>query len=486
MGTLTAIGLVTLGPKAYGVYRLNQITGSVGDVRSAWMDSYAYDGDGNERRAGRTIYSEGRWRLERGEEVEIWTNGDWWSYDPKLRRVLYRRQPNGPFRYNPSGFSVRSMIRDMGRWNWRQKIEIGTRVVDARELESVTLTDGSNRERSVFLADPKTHLPVEILIEANTARGWRLSQRTRPRFNVPVSAELFEKRYPAGTVLVDEEKEKTAWRAKLEKPLATFDVKGSKVALREVCLTSRGHLFVLYTNGETVADRRAQTAEMMGAKPGQSVQSKLRFQVRPKFTATDAQGTVYEESFGTFQPYVGSSRPGFERGPSLRDGQVLQGAWLLPKTPYVAGKRAITLRICENDGSLRALAEWKSVLDGRRSGPVPVWMPMVGMGPEREDEILLQERDSQRRRAETEKDWAQVETLLREDLAYYLRREREGVSYAKGDTYYRLYSALKSAGKRDEAREFLRLASQEALYPNQYPATEIRKAMESEGMQGAP
>lgn len=478
-GLTLVCAAILVGPSAYAVYRLNQIAGSVADARSAIFEDYRVQSDGSLRLAGRTIYANGRWRIEHGDRVQVFREGKLSVYEPSEGRLAVYSRPDGPFAYNASGFSVRAMVADMARWNWRQKIETGTAEFEGRTVDRVTITDDSGRERMIVVADPETHFPLQYRGEASTASGWRLRGIAKPRFDVEVDPKTFELHVPKGTKIVDIDKEMTAWTQRIQKPIASFELGDATIALHDITINPRGHIFVLYTNGETKADREEYASMVRAQSPEEAMRLSQRF-VHPDLEAHDDIGTEYLVSQGSLQPYAG--RPDPEQG-VLQNGKLLQGAWLMPKQEAPWRPRTVELKASAYSKGSVVTHTYRVEASEPTSGVIPDWIQFIAMGPRSVSDLLMEERRTRRDGQKARGDWAAVEAGLRADLDEILDRESSrGQSSAKGTTFFELYQALTKTGKREEALEFLRRAAREPVYAHQYPDDEIRRAMAKEGL----
>ena len=411
--------------------------------------------------------------------MQVFREGKLSIYEPSEGRLAVYSRPNGPFGYNASGFSVKAMLADMARWNWRHKIETGTAEFEGRTVDRVTITDDSGRERTVLYADPKTHFPLQYRGEASTALGWRLRGIAKPKFDVEVDPKTFELHVPKGTKIVDIEKEMAAWSQRIQKPIGSFELGGATIALHDITINPRGHIFVLYTNGETKADREEYAREVRAQNLDEGMRLSQRF-VHPDWEAHDDIGTEYIVNQGSLQPYAG--RPHSEQG-VLQDGKLLQGAWLMPKQEAPWRPRKIELKASAYSKKSLVTRTYRVEASEPTSGVIPDWIQFIAHGPRRVSDLLMEERRTRREGQKARGDWAAVEAGLRADLDEILDREfSRGRSYAKGTTFFELYKALTKTGKHEEAVEFLKRANQEPLFLQQYPDDEIRRAMAREGL----
>jgi hypothetical protein len=296
-----------------------------------------------------------------------------------------------------------------------------------------------------------------------------------PQFNVSVDPKSFELQVPAGTKVVDLEVEQLAWKKKLEGKLAVLDFEGTKIVVRDIAVNSRGHVFIVFTNGETAEDRAEYGRQVRARNADKAMRRSKRF-TRPTWEVTDSLGLRYVPTDGSFQPFVG--HPNFDEV-VLADGQVLQGDWLMPKEPSQWRPRTLTLTASIDVERNPVARSYKAEFEHPTAALIPDWMSLCTIGPHNERELLNEERRTRRQFLREDGDWTALEASLREDLADILDQEAKGQTYAKSTIYFQLYEALLKTGKRQEALDFLRLAEKE---PNQGHEGQIRAALKKEGL----
>jgi hypothetical protein len=469
-----------VGPKAYAFYRVSQITGSVSDVSSAIFESYIVDAKGNLTRAGGVWYQGGLWRVERGAGYQIFDSGVLYSFQPEAKRVVISRHPKGLFDHNPSGFSVKSILADQMKYQWRDHVEIGTDQLDGKTVDRLILNNENVPERTVILANQTTHFPIEIISQAHSRDGWVNRQVMKASFDQKLPPTLFSHEVPKDTRVVDEAKELDSLKSRLEKPIAQFKAGDGLVTIRDVEVNERGHIFVLYTDGENISHEKAVLAEMK-AMPhdGRPVTVKTPFIPTPSITAADSLNTQYAESKDALQLYMLSMVDDTVKGLVLDDGLLLKAAWLIPEKTVDWTPRRISISFSES--GMASPYVYHLDLKSPNVAMLPDWSQANQIGLRSEDDLLAAERNTQRYGMKARNDWAAVAASLKEDLARYAKEEARGQNYAKGTTYYELYQALLQVGSRGEAREFLELAAKEPRYPGQYPDREIDQALKREG-----
>jgi hypothetical protein len=471
--TLGGIGLlVGIGPSAYAVYKLRQIEGSVSDAMTAEIDNFDVHPDGTTAPSGRTLYDHAKWRLERGAEYQIWKNGRIWQFEPQMHRVTTKSAPNGPAMYNPSGFSVRSMIADMAGWSWRDKVDYGSGTFEGKHVSKVTITNPNGQERLIVLADPDTSMPLGFQWESNGVAGWSLRGFAKATFDRPLDESLFETSFPRGVAVVDLDKSKADFLRSIEHPVKSFSWQGRTVALRAVVVTPRGHVFVLYTDGETREDRQREANRVLSQAPVTVVRrgEKRPFTVHPEWNVTDSLGQEYFSA--GFQPYVAGPTARFTSGVALSDGQVLQGCWFVPADDRPWSPRTVTLSI---DGHPDAKVLSIHLLSPNAS-TVPDWMPSMAMGPGSEIDILRQELISRRAELQQRGDPKLLIDSYERELRLDSEDEHNGRGpWARGELYFGLYKAYNQLGDRQSAIRYLRLASTEP-----YPTAQLQEAVKAE------
>jgi len=469
---VTSAVLIGVGPKALAVYKLHTIEGAVDDAKTAEIDEYSVQPDGSQALTGRELYDQGKWRLERGSSVQIWQAGKLWRFDPNMKRVTVQSAPNGPAAHNPSGFSVRAMIADMTRWNWHDRIDVGEGRFEGTDVTQVTITS-NDRERLVVLADHSTSMPIAFRMESKTVHGWRLSGLARARFDRPVDAGLFSTRFDPSLPVVDLDRMRSEFKARIEAPLASYPWKGKTIAIRSVDVNPNGHIFVLYTDGETQADRQREADEMLaaGRKISRSVPLFFR-SPHPMIEVTSSLGSEYLAG-GSLQPYIAGPSERFRSGIVLRDGEVLQGAWFIPANAAPWQPATVSVQF---DGDKAKTYRRKFAT---ASTPLlPDWAPLLGLGPTVEEDVLTAELEARRPALEQGADVEALVANLERELALRHQEESEGIGpWAEGDLYFDLYRAYLKLGDHETAVGYLRQAADESN-----PPPGLEQALNNEGL----
>jgi len=460
-----------VGPTAMAVYNLRRIEGSVSDAQTAEIDEFDVQPDGTESQSGRTLYDRGKWRMERGSAYQIWEAGRLWRFDPGLRRVTFKAAPNGPAMYNLSGFSVRSMIADMTHWNWRQKIEVGDGFFEGKNVSQVTITNSDGAERVQVMADRTTSMPIAFLSESKTVNGWRFSAVARAKFNQPVDTRLFSTTFEPSIPIVDLDRELAQFRTRIQTPLAKFDWFGRTIAIRAVDINPNGHVFLLYTDGETKLDRQRATDHMIAAiRSNELNHANALFVPHPTVDACNSRGGEYLKS-GELYPYVSGPSDRFRSGIVLPDGQVLQGAWFIPSEsgPW----RPIDLTITFNGDRTKM---FRQRFEKPSTSLLPDWTSLMGIAPTSEQDVLREELHVRRPALQQKSDFPRLISNVEAELRLMREEESNGIGpWAKGDLYLDLYQAYSGLGDHKIAIHYLKLAANEP-----YPTPLLTQALAKE------
>lgn len=472
--TLSTVAvLVGLGPTALAVYNLHKIEGAVDDAKTAEIDEYTILPDGSQKLSGRELYNRGKWRMERGSSVAIWEAGKLWRMDPNLKRITVKSSPNGPAAYNPSGFSVRSMIADMARWNWRDRIDVGVGQFEGADVMKVTISNSNGAERLVVLANQKTSMPVAFEMESKTVHGWHMSGLARARFDHPLDAGLFSLHFDPTLPIVDLDKERSEFKDRIETPLVVYPWMHKAIAIRVVDVNPNGHIFVLYTDGETVTDRHRESGEMLSASQNNIRSFHPHFMsIHPSIEVTSSLGGEYLKT-GNLQPYVDGPSERFRSGIILRDGEVLQGAWFVPakSTPW----QPLTVNVRFNADQSKVYRRHFSTA----STPLlPDWTPLMGIAPTVDDDVLREELSVRRSALIQGPDAKALIANIEGELALRRKEESQGIGpWAEGDLYFALYQAYLKLGDHPTAVSYLRKAANEP-----YPAPGLQQALAKENV----
>jgi len=388
---LIGAGLFGLGPRALAVYRLHQIEGVVSDAQTAQMDSYHIRPDGSQVLSVRCFYDHGKWRIEYGGSARIWRDGKSYVLDSHLKKVTVQSSPDGPFIFNPSGFNARAMIADIARWNWRESIEIGEGSFEGVPVTRVTITHADGAERQIVLADRTTSMPVASWTESKTGAGWRLTGLERARFNVPLDPELFSTHFAPSVTVVDLDRMRPEFKAKIETPIATIPWKKRMIAIRTVDVNPNGDIFVLYTDGETQAERQMESDEMVSQfRKGLHTFSPIFRSPHPAIEVASSLGTDYSR-VENLQPYAAGPSERFRSGIVLRDGEVLQGAWFIPTHSSPWHPQTVTVKF---DGD--EVKTYRRQFPTASTPLLPDWAPLMALAPTGEEDVLREELGARR------------------------------------------------------------------------------------------
>jgi len=468
---------VMVGPSAYAIYRLNQIAGTLEDCQTMIREDFAVDDQGNETRTGRTVYAEGKWRIEKPGRIQIYRDGTLWSHDARLGQVLKFDKPDGPFGYNASGASIRSMMRDLTAWNWGVTPTLGRAVLDGRPVTTVTLEEGDTK--TVVYADLKTALPILFRGYSHDEQGrWKLRGLSRPLFNRKIDLASFKVDFPASAKVVDVSQIKRQWAAKVEKPLATLRFSKGEIAIRDYAVNERGHIFIIYSNGETAADREAYSRGVRNREfPGQRG-------LGVDFEVTDSLGNEYLRSEFSFQPYMSGYGGKQSEWIELNDGQVLHGAWLIPVTDRPWSPRRLQVRLVSN----KEFKSWPIEVQAPTTKLIAEWFYALAIAPKDAKELKQYETLTRISHFNQVGDHQALIPLVHLEIARldeFGREHRRRVS--KMDLYWMLYGAHNALGEREVALRWLKKASQEPEEHNNglnfmIDMRTIRQTMEREGL----
>lgn len=456
-GALATSGLIAagvlVGPPAYALYRLNQIAGSLADCKTMVRVDYKIGEDGKVEFDKRTVYSNGKWRIERDGTTQIFENGVLWIYDPKLNQVQKHTKPYGPFGYNGSGASVKSMLRDITTWKWNSRPSVGSVMLDGRMVTAVTMDERDLR--MTIYADPKTDMPIYYEAYRKEEDGG-LSRVgfSKPEFNVPVRDAEFVRNFPTAARVIDIEKIKQTWAATIQKPKLTLQFEGGKIEIRDYAVNERGHVFIVYTNGETATDR----AEYGNRIRSGNYQGPRNDGFGVDMTASDSVRSEYVQSSTSFQPYM----DGYGGKPSewvvLNDGQVLQGKWVYPLDDRPWTSRQIELKMTHGDQA----RTWTINVPKPTHKLIPEWFWALAIAPQTPEQLEAEEFRGKRQHYYWTENWQKFVPLAHreiERLDAWGRSERRRIS--KMDIYYQLYQAHHALGQSEEAKRYLTLASKE-------------------------
>jgi outer membrane lipoprotein-sorting protein len=374
-GALVLAGAVA-GPPAYAYYKFQRIAGSVDDCQTAIFTRYTVDEKGAITPAGKVYYSRGNWRIEDPglKRVSVYLDGTLWIYHPSAKTVFKKHRPEGPFGYNPTGFSLRAMLADYSRWNWLDDVSIGTKTVDGKTVEVLTVTDNA-WSRTEYLADPETHMPFRATSQYKHDGIWEDNDVQTFEFNTAIDPNEFSTSFPPDVKVVDQDAIKRDWAAKLETPIATLKTPTQKIEIRDIAVNERGHIFLVFTDGETDV-RRARGGHIL-----------------PTWIATDSLGNRYYTSI-LFQPYMKDSASGKD-WIVLSDSQVPQGVWLIPekKAPWTPRKLTFS---CTIRASGEKTSNWSTSFAKPTTPLIPEWSIACAMAPHTKETLLREEEQLRR------------------------------------------------------------------------------------------
>jgi outer membrane lipoprotein-sorting protein len=395
LGSFASVGIIvcaaTVGPKAYAYYGMQRIGGSLDDCKSLILEEFQLDRDGKFHSASVVMYSHGKWRIERSGTTQVYANQWLWRYEPELNQVTKRFRPEGPFGFNSSGFSVKAQIADNIRFGWQRKTTLSNGELNFKPVEVLTIEQSMPQMRDVIYADPKTHMPIRSSSETMVEGKWRERSYGIFKIDSTIDEKLFKPNFPASAKVIDLEKVKSGWKKKLETVLATFHTNEGTIALRDIAVTERGHIFLVYTNGETAIDRKAYGDTM---RRGEIPKEYFR---PSRWSIEDTVGNSYWPSSKTdFQPYDSPVRNMQREFVVLKDGQVLHGNWYIPSMPNKWSSREITLN-CWTPKADKFAGTYKFKIQTPTDKLIPDWMSLCAMGPFTAKQIYQEENEPQPR-----------------------------------------------------------------------------------------
>ena len=378
------VGVITIGPSAYAIYGMQRISGSLDDCKSGIMQTYDVDKSGSFRPSKLTLYSQGKWRIQDEKRTTVYKDQIRWVYQPKLNQVIKSRRPEGPFQFNDSGFSIKNMITDDARFQWNSKFSLNNATVDGREVEILTIEQSTWPSRSIYYADPKSHMPFKMVQESREGGQWITKSYSTFAFNSTIDPQKFEPNFPTSANVIDQDHLKRDWAMKLEQPLGVMNSNAGKVIIRDFAINERGHIFLIYTDGETVAERDEYARTMREGKIPQ------HYHQQPEWHVKDSLGTTYFAS-ENFQPYMNSANRSVKSDSIvMKDGSLLQGIWLVPS-------KLGTLPVgnIEFTATIRATNEettsWTKRVERADCKLIPEWMLACAMGPHSPEDVLKEE-----------------------------------------------------------------------------------------------
>jgi outer membrane lipoprotein-sorting protein/peroxiredoxin len=469
LATALLAAVVGRAPTVTATQLLQRAEAAVTQVRSAHFVRWRVAADGSRTKVGETWYQAGRWRLESPNEIQIYADGTLWSYEPRLSKVSLFRKKEGPFGFNPSGFSLAAMVRDYARWGWKDKIRrLDDTTIGGRPAHRVVIERAGEPERSLLLVDAVTDLPIQGEQQLATAGQWVTQVILEQRYNEPLPAQLFVPEFPKSARLFDVDAGRQRWERRLAKGLARRRVGDRTIVIRDLQVNAAGDVFLLYTAGSRPGDRWQDWS--IGVR--------------------DETGTHYLPSEG-FQPYLEGGPADWWHG-FVFQGAKLEGGWWVPAEPQSSWKpRRFTLTFHVHpiahhgkdpvpDENFSAGSSFILIVERPAAPLLPEYMPSMAMGG-------LQPGDLMRSRAMAraqyyryqERDLPRALALYREILR--LRDERTqqiGEPILDAQAWLDLGEVLREMGRNQEALEALEQALREAIYPDSMQA-EVRRALDS-------
>lgn len=271
-------------------------------------------------------------RLENSRGTLVYRDGKRYHFNPQRNRVVVEAA-KGAGQFNNSGFSIKSMAADIARWGWKDKIE-----TLSPSLVSITRDEPAGKVRILITVDPKTDLPLSYELALLKNGQWEPFGNATLRYNEPLDDALFSGEFPGATV-IDSDQEKRRWQQALEETITEAKVGERTVRIRDLRVTEKGAVFVLYTCGTSFQDA---FSPMTGSDKW-SPHGKRDWEV----SLTAADGTRYYPQTIQFEGFIDSTikRASLGNRPVLKDGELLQGDWFIPLSPQPKAPTSVRLQV---------------------------------------------------------------------------------------------------------------------------------------------
>ncbi|MGV3720653.1 MAG: hypothetical protein ACO1SX_07060, partial [Actinomycetota bacterium] len=376
------VGGLLLAPTLAAAYALHQVDSAISGVRSAQVLNWNVTPEGRRVIEGKLWYQNGRWRLEDPDPktVQVCADGRLWIYRPALNRVTVSRGTS-PSDQAPSGFSLRSLVRDLGRWGVRERLRILNDVHEGgRRLRRVLVESLERPERTVLYVDPKTDLLVRHEVQLEENGGWTVRMVGDYRFNEPLADHLFKPAFPKSARVVFADDLQQEWARRLEPGIVRKQVGDRSLVVRDIQVNAEGDVFLLYTAGKRPEDN-LRTGNWLA---GRDWEVELR----------DELGTRYLRTGLEFIPVYSKLKSSRPNGYTFK-GERLEGEWWIPVTPQHPWKaRKFTLEFRVSPVNLHGsytdppvtatyteTARFTLPVKGPECELVPDYMPLMGRSP---------------------------------------------------------------------------------------------------------
>jgi hypothetical protein len=457
---LTAAGIaaaIVVQPTWVAAQALKRMEAAITDARSVHRVTWRVEPDGTRRKTGESYYQGGRWRLvdRRRGHIQIFADGRLWHYEPALKKVTVW-SAEGPFGYNPSGFSVAAMARDFARWGWRDRIRVlGRMKANGHLAYRVVIESADEPHRTLLIVDAATDLPLRSEGQARRDGRWVTQRVSEHRYSVPLPAELFEVKFPPSTRVIDFDADRKRWQERLSRGIARQRVGDRTIVVRDIQVCAEGDIFVLYTAGKYPNDKGWDYTKELA----------------------DDRSTGYRNG-GMFQPYMAGFRA--RSGPGyVFDGEKLEGYWWVPAKPKpFSWPRSFTLTFhvapVNRHGNLRDEPPREEELTEQAMFHLTVEQPTPTLLPEYMpymaydvDEWELRRARAYRKaqRCKEQHDLPGALEAYREVLRVDQAQSREsGEPMRNAQVWIRLGELLLQMDRKREARSALQRAVREAVY----------------------
>jgi outer membrane lipoprotein-sorting protein len=248
---LAAVGVSQmLRPQLAAAAMLARMDGAMRDARSAHCILKTLMPNGTWTKTYETWYQNSQWRMERvgvGHDVQIYTKGRLWVYEPATNTVMVDTQP-GPFAFNSTGFSVSALLGSGALGATPQVRQLGDASYAGRAAIEIGVVT-PNQERMIFWADPDTNLPFHFEAQRRVYGQWQTGVEGDMTYNTPLPASLFVPGFPRTAKVFDKDAGVEALHQRWVNGIAQGDAGGRLIVIRDVEVNPHGDVFILYTAG---------------------------------------------------------------------------------------------------------------------------------------------------------------------------------------------------------------------------------------------
>lgn len=417
-----AMALIFIGIKAWPMVSLElflrRVEAATDKVRSAHIVSWVVTKDGRRVKNRETWGQDGKWRDEqwpveqasKWRETRVIVDGRSWNYTHGSGEVVVRRA--GPYdgwasNRGTAGLTGTAIINDMKRMSWNDKteIKISDTTTDGRPTRTVDVHTVNDYETTdiALLVEAATDLPIRVEVSAVSRHGKSGKFLYEFSFNEVHPANLFKPEFPKSVKIFDYEKGKEQLHRRLAKGIAQRKVGDRTIAIRDLQVNAKGHVFLLYTAGRK--DQGNNYAKF---------NAEVRYDGRDwDLNVTDQFGTEYVRAWKALRPSFDSISTTRNPPPNehVYGGEKLDGDWLIPLKLQRAWKPrrfTITFRVPPvNQHGIRGVRDtpktfhWPNFADKTKTvsftfwvqkpsvSSIPDYMPYMAEGPQSEKDVQL-------------------------------------------------------------------------------------------------